>query len=50
METAVANTVSPGDRVLALITGNFGERFAKIASTYGAEGHQDRVSVGDSSR
>ncbi|HHV94347.1 MAG TPA: alanine--glyoxylate aminotransferase family protein [Firmicutes bacterium] len=37
METAVANTVSPGDRVLALITGNFGERFAKIASTYGAE-------------
>ncbi|MFZ5805150.1 MAG: pyridoxal-phosphate-dependent aminotransferase family protein, partial [Acidobacteriota bacterium] len=37
METAVANTVSPGDRVLALVTGNFGERFAKIAREYGAD-------------
>lgn len=36
METAIANTVKPGDPVLALITGNFGERFAKIASAYGA--------------
>ncbi len=35
METAIANTVAPGDRVLALVTGNFGERFAKIASAYG---------------
>lgn len=37
LETAVANTVSPGDKVLALITGNFGERFAAIARAYGAE-------------
>lgn len=37
LETAVANVISPGDRVLALITGNFGERFAKIARFYGAE-------------
>lgn len=37
METAIANTVSPGDRVLALVTGNFGERFAKIAREYGAD-------------
>jgi len=37
LETAIANTVSPGDKVLALITGNFGERFANIARTYGAE-------------
>ena len=37
LETAIANTVSPGDRVLALIPGNFGERFAKIAAAYGAE-------------
>ncbi len=36
METAVANTVNPGDKVLALVTGNFGERFAKIARAYGA--------------
>ncbi len=37
MEAAVANTISPGDKVLALVTGNFGERFAKIAKEYGAE-------------
>lgn len=37
MEAAVANTVSPGDKVLALITGNFGERFANIARAYGAQ-------------
>lgn len=37
LETAVANTINPGDKVLALITGNFGERFAKIARVYGAD-------------
>lgn len=37
METAIANTVNPGDKVLSLITGNFGERFAKIAKAYNAE-------------
>ena len=37
LETAIANTVSPGDKVLALITGNFGERFANIARAYAAE-------------
>jgi len=36
METAVANVVRPGDKVLALITGNFGERFARIARAFGA--------------
>ncbi|HBC94164.1 MAG TPA: aminotransferase [Pelotomaculum sp.] len=37
LETAIANTVSAKDKVLALITGNFGERFANIARAYGAE-------------
>jgi aspartate aminotransferase-like enzyme len=37
LETAIANTVSPGDKVLALITGNFGERFANIARAYSGE-------------
>ncbi|GAV22105.1 pyridoxal-phosphate-dependent aminotransferase family protein [Carboxydothermus pertinax] len=37
MEMAVANIVNPGDEVLALSTGNFGERFAKIAKEYGAK-------------
>ncbi|OPY59318.1 MAG: Soluble hydrogenase 42 kDa subunit [Pelotomaculum sp. PtaU1.Bin065] len=37
LETAIANTINPGDKVLALITGNFGERFANIAKAYGAQ-------------
>jgi len=44
METAIANTVSPGDKVLALVTGNFGERFAKMAREYGAD--VDEVNFG----
>ena len=36
MEAAIANTVNPGDKVLSLCTGNFGERFAKIAKAYNA--------------
>ncbi|MBO9541510.1 alanine--glyoxylate aminotransferase family protein [bacterium] len=36
LEAAIVNMLSPGDRVLALITGEFGKRFAKIAETYGA--------------
>ena len=37
METAVANTVSPGDKVLALVGGKFGQRFAQLARVYGGE-------------
>jgi aspartate aminotransferase-like enzyme len=37
LESAIANLVSPGDRVLSAICGNFGERFAEIASAYGAQ-------------
>lgn len=37
MEAAVVNTLSPGDRVLAVSIGAFGDRFATIAKTYGAE-------------
>jgi aspartate aminotransferase-like enzyme len=37
MEAAVVNTLSPGDPVLAVTTGYFGERLATIASTYGAQ-------------
>lgn len=36
LEAAVANTVSPGDTVLVCTAGNFGERFVKLAKTYGA--------------
>jgi aspartate aminotransferase-like enzyme len=35
LESAIANLVSPGDEVVAVIIGNFGERFAAIAEAYG---------------
>ncbi|HJW76900.1 MAG TPA: alanine--glyoxylate aminotransferase family protein [Thermoleophilia bacterium] len=37
MEAAVVNTVSPGDRVLVAACGNFGARWHKLTTTYGAE-------------
>jgi aspartate aminotransferase-like enzyme len=37
MEAAVVNTLSPGDKVLCLAGGVFGERFGDIAERYGAE-------------
>jgi aspartate aminotransferase-like enzyme len=37
LEAAIVNHLSPGDPVLAVSIGSFGERFAKIASTYGAD-------------
>jgi aspartate aminotransferase-like enzyme len=37
LEAAVVNTLSPGDRVLAVTIGAFGERLATIAETYGAQ-------------
>jgi aspartate aminotransferase-like enzyme len=36
MEAAIVNTLSPGDKVLAVSIGNFGDRFAAIAKAYGA--------------
>ncbi len=41
LEAAIVNTLSPGDRVLGVSIGGFGERFAKIAETFGA--HVDRL-------
>ena len=37
MEAAVVNTLSPGDSVLNLSIGFFGDRFGEIARIYGAE-------------
>jgi aspartate aminotransferase-like enzyme len=37
LEAAAANTLSPGDKVLSLANGAFGERFADIAEKYGAQ-------------
>jgi len=35
MEAAVTNLLSPGDKMLALVAGNFGERWEKIGKAYG---------------
>jgi aspartate aminotransferase-like enzyme len=37
LEAAAVNFLSPGDPVLAVSIGSFGNRFAKIAATYGAD-------------
>ncbi|KUK41231.1 MAG: Aminotransferase, class V [Clostridia bacterium 62_21] len=37
MEAAVANTINPGDKVLVLVTGKFGERWRDLARIYGAD-------------
>jgi aspartate aminotransferase-like enzyme len=37
MEAAVVNAMSPGDRVLVVTIGAFGDRFARIATAFGAD-------------
>ena len=48
MDMAAANLVEPGDRVLVVNTGVFGDRFAAILERYGAEVTQVKApAVGD---
>jgi serine---pyruvate transaminase len=37
MESAVANLLSPGDRVVVASAGNFGERWTKLLRAYGID-------------
>ena len=37
LEASLVNTLSPGDKVLALVAGSFGQRFADMAKTFGAQ-------------
>jgi len=37
MEAALTNTLSPGDAMLALVAGSFGERWAAIGKAYGMD-------------
>jgi aspartate aminotransferase-like enzyme len=46
LEAAVVNFLSPGDRVLAVSIGSFGDRFAKIASAYGADVVEQEIEWG----
>ena len=37
MEALLVNTVSPGDKVLAIVSGKFGERWGEMAQIFGAQ-------------
>ena len=37
MEALLVNTISPGDKVLSIVSGKFGERWAEMAKTFGAD-------------
>lgn len=39
LETAVVNTVAPGEEVAVIVTGAFGDRFVKICKAYGLKTH-----------
>lgn len=47
LEVAVVNTLSPGDHVLAVSIGSFGDRFKSIATAYGATVTSYAVEWGD---
>src|SRR6266536_4786795 len=47
MESAVANLCSPGERVLVVSAGYFGERWASLARAYGAEVDHLRYAWGE---
>src|SRR5919206_4142697 len=46
-ESAVANLTSPGDRVLAVSSGNFGERWTAMLKAYGAAVEHLRLPWGE---
>lgn len=46
MEAAIVNTLSPGDQVLSLVCGVFGERWAKISQAYGLNVEKLKVDAG----
>lgn len=47
MEAAICNTISPGEKVLSVVCGNFGERWAKIAEAFGATVDRLKVENGE---
>ncbi|UCE21804.1 MAG: alanine--glyoxylate aminotransferase family protein [Candidatus Aminicenantes bacterium] len=47
METAVINTLNPGDKVITLNGGKFGERWGKICRAYGVEVREIELEWGE---
>ena len=50
LEAAVVNTVSPGEEVLVVVTGAFGERFVDICEAYGIQTHLVKTEWGKAAR
>ncbi len=48
METAMVNLFSPGDEVIAVNGGKFGERWGKMANRFGITAHEIKVEWGHS--
>lgn len=46
MESAIVNTLSPGEKVICINTGKFGERWVKMAKTFGLQVIELRVPWG----
>src|SRR5699024_9439951 len=46
LEASIVNLTDVGDEVLVLVSGNFGERFAEICTTYGLTTHRLEVEWG----
>ena len=46
MNAALSNLINPGDKVLSLVIGNFGQRWAKIATALGADVETIEVEAG----
>ena len=46
MEAAIANTVAPGEKMLNIVGGKFGERFMKIAQAHGIDTQELAVEWG----
>lgn len=47
LEAAVVNTASVGDEVLVIVTGAFGDRFAKVCESYQLKVHTIQVTWGE---
>ena len=48
MESSLVNLLSPGDDVLAIVSGKFGERWAEMAEVFGARVHRINCPWGES--
>jgi serine---pyruvate transaminase len=49
-ESAIVNLFSPGDRVLAVAAGEFGERWARMATAFGVDVQELRYAWGETPR